>query len=40
VRVSLANLDDDCYLEVGAAIARVFDGYVEQWRDDRGSRRA
>ena len=40
VRVSLANLDDDCYLEVGAAIARVFDGYVEQWRDHCGTRPA
>ena len=33
VRVSLANLDDDCYLEVGAAVSRIFDEYVEQWRD-------
>jgi aspartate 4-decarboxylase len=32
VRVSLANLDDDCYREVGAAIARTFDGYVDEWR--------
>jgi aspartate 4-decarboxylase len=32
VRVSLANLDDDCYVEVGAAITAVFDGYVEEWR--------
>jgi aspartate 4-decarboxylase len=32
VRVSLANLDDDCYLEVGAAIRRIFDGYVAEWR--------
>jgi aspartate 4-decarboxylase len=32
VRVSLANLEDDCYLEVGAAITRIFDGYVEEWR--------
>jgi aspartate 4-decarboxylase len=32
VRVSLANLDDDCYLAVGAAIRRVFDGYVAEWR--------
>jgi aspartate 4-decarboxylase len=32
VRVSLANLDDDCYLEVGAAITRIFDGYVDEWR--------
>jgi HSP20 family molecular chaperone IbpA len=40
VRVSLANLDDDCYLEVGAAIALVFDGYVEQWREGWGTRPA
>jgi aspartate 4-decarboxylase len=32
VRVSLANLDDECYLEVGAAIRRVFDGYVAEWQ--------
>ena len=32
VRVSLANLDDDCYLTVGAAIRRVFDGYVAEWQ--------
>jgi aspartate 4-decarboxylase len=32
VRVSLANLDDECYLEVGAAIRRVFDGYVTEWQ--------
>ena len=32
VRVSLANLDDDCYLAVGAAIRRVFDGYVAEWQ--------
>jgi len=32
VRVSLANLDDDCYLEVGAAVARIFDEYVEEWK--------
>jgi aspartate 4-decarboxylase len=31
VRVSLANLDDDCYVTVGAAIRRVFDGYVAEW---------
>jgi aspartate 4-decarboxylase len=35
VRVSLANLDDDCYLEVGAAITRIFDGYVEEWRTEQ-----
>ncbi len=40
VPMSLANLDDDCYLEVGAAVARVFDGYVEQWRDHCGTRPA
>jgi aspartate 4-decarboxylase len=32
VRVSLANLDDECYLEVGTAIRRVFDGYVTEWQ--------
>jgi aspartate 4-decarboxylase len=32
VRVSLANLDDDCYLEVGAAIAGIFAEYVAQWQ--------
>jgi aspartate 4-decarboxylase len=32
VRVSLANLDDDCYLEVGSAIRHVFDGYVGEWQ--------
>jgi hypothetical protein len=32
VRVSLANLADECYLEVGAAIRRVFDGYVSEWQ--------
>jgi aspartate 4-decarboxylase len=31
VRVSLANLDDDCYVTVGAAIRQVFDGYVAEW---------
>ena len=31
VRVSLANLDDDCYLTVGARSAQVFDGYVAEW---------
>jgi aspartate 4-decarboxylase len=31
VRVSLANLDDDCYVAVGAAIRQVFDGYVAEW---------
>ena len=35
VRVSLANLDDDCYLEVGAAISRIFGEYVERWRESR-----
>ena len=30
--VSLANLDDDCYLAVGGAIRRVFDGYVAEWQ--------
>jgi aspartate 4-decarboxylase len=33
VRVSLANLDDDCYVVVGAAVRSVFDEYVEQWRE-------
>jgi len=32
VRVSLANLDDDCYLAVGVAIRQVFDGYVAEWQ--------
>ena len=32
VRVSLANLDDHCYVEVGAAVSRIFDQYVERWR--------
>ena len=32
VRVSLANLDDDCYLAVGAAIAGVLGDYVAVWR--------
>ena len=34
VRVSLANLEDDCYLTVGAAIRRVFDSYVAEWQQD------
>jgi aspartate 4-decarboxylase len=33
VRVSLANLDDDCYVEVGTAVRRVFDEYVELWQE-------
>jgi aspartate 4-decarboxylase len=33
VRVSLANLEDDCYLTVGAAIRRVFDTYVAEWQE-------
>jgi aspartate 4-decarboxylase len=37
VRVSLANLNDDCYLRVGAAIAGVFQGYVDQWRGQGGT---
>ena len=40
VRVSLANLDDDCYLEVGAAITRIFDTYVEEWKDSGTARDA
>jgi aspartate 4-decarboxylase len=32
VRVSLANLDDDCYLAVGAAIARALGDYLEVWQ--------
>jgi aspartate 4-decarboxylase len=31
VRVSLANLDDDCYLAIGAAIARALGNYLEVW---------
>jgi aspartate 4-decarboxylase len=33
VQVSLANLDDDCYVEVGAAVSRIFDHYVECWQE-------
>ena len=32
VRVSLANLDDDCYLAIGAAISRALGDYVTAWR--------
>jgi aspartate 4-decarboxylase len=32
VRVSLANLDDDCYLAIGHAVRRIFDAYVAQWQ--------
>jgi aspartate 4-decarboxylase len=34
VRVSLANLDEDCYVTVGAAIRGVFDHYVAEWKTD------
>jgi aspartate 4-decarboxylase len=32
VRVSLANLEEDCYVAVGAAIRGVFDQYVSEWK--------
>ena len=35
VRVSLANLDDDCYVEVGASITGIFDQYVAEWSEQR-----
>lgn len=31
VRVSLANLADDRYVEIGAAVSRVFDEYLREW---------
>jgi aspartate 4-decarboxylase len=31
VRVSLANLDDHCYLAIGHSVRRIFEDYVEQW---------
>ena len=31
VRVSLANLDDDAYLRVGASLRAVLDEYLAEW---------
>lgn len=32
IRVSLANLTDEAYVEIGKAINEVFTGYVESWK--------
>jgi aspartate 4-decarboxylase len=33
VRVSLANLPDDCYAEIGAGLSRIFGEYVEEYAE-------
>lgn len=32
IRVSLANLSDEAYVEIGRAINKIFTGYVESWK--------
>lgn len=35
IRVSLANLDDDAYLQVGSAIRAVADEYMSEWENSK-----
>ena len=36
VRVSLANLDDEAYLEIGRCLLHIFSEYVNEYRADQG----
>jgi aspartate 4-decarboxylase len=37
VRVSLANLDDDAYEQIGRDLAEVCRGAADKWRSQKGS---
>ena len=34
IRVSLANLYDEAYTEIGISLKRILDGYVSEWRNN------
>lgn len=35
IRVSLANLDDDAYSEIGQDLHKALEGYVERWKESK-----
>ncbi|NOZ23242.1 MAG: bifunctional aspartate transaminase/aspartate 4-decarboxylase [Planctomycetes bacterium] len=36
LRVSLANLNDDDYIEIGKSISHIMQGYVDEWKPKKG----
>lgn len=35
IRISLANLDDECYSKIGQMLHTILEGYVEEWKKSK-----
>ncbi len=40
IRISLANLNDECYSKIGTELHDVLEGYVEEWKKQKGGKKS